>query len=214
MKMISHVLAAVMVVVVGSSAASAGFSGSVDVDISGIATPFQMEVQLYSMSEPYGDSWVWLDNVVSGAEVFDFEDGTLQGFDDSLNPGSVMVVPGTIDGGTQVLMVAEDPLYLSTITFRDFSLPTTSVLSFDFSVNLNGMDSVVISLLDPENGEPLMAGLNEGYGDLIEISLRGILVVDAVSVTTNVIPVPGALGLGLFGVGLVRMYSARRHREE
>lgn len=212
MKIVRFLLGAVMVVVAGSSAASAGSAGHVDVDISSIVTPFQMEVQLYSTSEPYDDSWAWFDNVISGAEVVDFEDGTRQGFDDSWNPGSVVVVPGTINGGTQVLRVMEDSLYMSTITFRDFAVPTTSTLSFDFSVNLNGSDSVVISILHPDTGAPLMAGLTGGYGDVLEISSGGILSTGAVSVTTNAVPVPGALGLGLLGVGLARMYSARRSR--
>lgn len=210
MKVVSLMFAVLMVVMAVSPAVFAG-SGHVDIDISSITTPFEMEVQLYSMSEPYDDSWAWLDNVVSGAEILDFEDGTLQGFDDSWNPGSVVVAPGTINGsGAQVLEIGEDPLYLSTITFRGFMTPTTSTLSFDFSTDLHGSDSLVVSILDSSTGSPLLGGLSDGYGDVLAISAEGAQFTGNVSVTTSVIPVPGALGLGLVGVGILRMFRDRR----
>jgi hypothetical protein len=169
----------------------------VDIDISSITGPFEMEVQLWSSS----GSWAWMDNIVSGTEGVDFETGTLEGFDTSLNPVSVNVVGGNVNGsGAYVLEIAEDAAW-NTITFRSFLAPTSLTLSFDMLTDLRDSDELLVSILDPDTGDGLLEGL-EGYGDVLRIYADDIDSSD--DVTAMVVPVPGAMVLGLIGVGLVR----------
>jgi len=69
----------------------------VTIDVSGlVGKDISLDFSLYDNSGVVGDSWAVIDNVAINGMVVDFEDGTLGGFDDSLNPDSVEVVPGTI----------------------------------------------------------------------------------------------------------------------
>ena len=171
-----------------------------DIDLSGIGSPFELEIQLYSNSAPYNNSWARIDNVIAGTEAFDFEDGTLQGFDNSLNSSSVNAIAGTITGvSAYVLEILEDPAYPSTITFRQFSDPSAMVLSLDLLTEIYGDDELVLKLLDPDSdtGAPMLEGLN-GLGDVLRVTALGIQCSNEVS---TVVPVPGALALGLLGLG-------------
>ena len=171
----------------------------VDIDLSGIGSPFELEIQLYSNSAPYDDCWARIDNVVAGTEAVDFEDGTLQGFDNIWNPGSVHTVAGSITGSSSYVMeILEDPAYPSTITFRQFSDPSAMVLSLDMLAGIYGNDELVLSLLDPDTGAPMLDGLN-GNGDVLRMTALGMQYSDEV---TTVVPVPGASALGLLGLGV------------
>lgn len=182
----------------------------VAVDLSGIGSPFELEIQLYSLSAPYGNSWARIDNLVAGSEAVDFEDGSLGGFDDSWNPGRIVTVAGTITGaGTHVLEIREDPAYLSTITYRSFTDPSALVLSFDLRAVLYGRDELVLRLLDPDTGAPMLEGLHD-FGDILRLTAAGIQASEEVTLSI-IVPVPGALGLVL--LGLVGLSCGRRgHR--
>ena len=165
-----------------------------DIDLSGIGSPFELEIQLYSNSAPDNDSWARIDNVVAEIESVNFEDGSLGGFNDYLNPGSVHTVAGSITGSSLYVMeILEDPAYPSTITFRQFSDPSAMVLSLDLLTGIYGNDELVLSLLDPDTGAPMLDGLN-GNGDVLRMTALGMQYSN--EVTTTVVPVPPASFLG------------------
>jgi len=184
----------------------------VSIDVSGLSgTDLQLEIALYDNSGVIGDSWALIDNVVLGTILDDFEDGTIGGFDSSLNPSSVWAAPGSlVGGGNYVLRIDEDASVTPTITFRDYTGWVATTLSFDFEMNASStagpfglLDELVFSILDPVTLYPLLPSLTTGYGDVLAVNAAGMKHTGDVSVT--VIPAPPALLLvciGFAGVGL------------
>lgn len=140
----------------------------VTVDISSIPPgDIQLELALYDNSEVMGDSYVLFDNVrIDGVTQADFETGTLEGFDISLNPGSVSVQTGAITDGNYVLRIDEDPVTFVTFTWQDF--PGGTTLEFDVqmeaseTVGFFGLDEFVVNVLDPATLAPLLPQLPPG----------------------------------------------------
>ena len=144
--------------------ASSAESWHVTIDVSSIMpTELQLELALYDNSDVVGDSWVFIDNVqLGGVMQADFESGSLEGFDNSLNPDSVKVVGGALDGfGRFFMRIDEDPVTFVTFTWRDLSRGLTT-LEFDFrmeaseTVGFFGLDEFVVNVLDPNSLVPLL----------------------------------------------------------
>ena len=163
----------------------------VAIDVSTVAVQnLEIEFALYDNSGVIGDSWALIDNVVYGAETEDFEDGTLGGFDASLNPASVQVINDTLDGsGSKVMHIAEDPVLTPTYVFRDFVVSGAGTIEFDFSlfgsglVGPYGLDELVVSILDADTLSPLLPGLTPGFGDVVAANSNGLIEVDGVTVS-------------------------------
>lgn len=176
------------------------------IDLSSIAgSDFELEVALYDNSGVIGDSYALIDNVVYGAVSDDFESGIGGFIVDPFNPTSVNVVAGNLDGsGASVLRIDEDPLVTPTLTYRDYTGSAATNLSFDFqmfasdTVGTFGLDELVFSILDPVTFAPLLPDLT-GFGDVLAVNADGMIYTDDVSV--SVVPVPGALFLGMLGFG-------------
>jgi len=180
---------AVTVVVLSGSAQALPTGPSsayhVSIDVSGLGgQAIQLEVDLFDNSGVLHDSAAWLDNVTlrNAGSLIDrsnFDDGTLQGFDKSLNPASVSVESAAMISGASslALRVDEDNLVTPTITFRNFAANPVTLLEFDLGVNLSptpgffGLDELVVSLLKPTL-EPLVPGLT-GSGDVLSMSASG-----------------------------------------
>mgnify|MGYP006304629107 FL=1 len=198
-----------MVLLGASTAMAAPYQASID--LSGLGgADLQLEMILYDNSGVIGDSWVFVDNVMLGSAMDDFEDGTLGAFNDSLNPDSVGVMPGSFtDTGNFLMRIDEDPVFFPTIAYRDYSSPDGDVLTFDFELittgeeGFFGPDEFVVSLLNPDTLGPLVPGLTDS-GDVLVITAEGPVYSDTVAV--QVIPAPGALLLGLIGVGTLRRW--------
>ena len=182
----------------------------VSIDTSGlVGTDLELEFALYDNSEVLGDSWALIDNVTFGGVLENFEAGTIGGFDDSLNtPGTVSAVSGSLVGpGSFVMRMDEDPVFSSTIAFRDFAGSSATTLEFDLlfsgsdTVGFFGLDEFVVSLLDPFTLDPLLGGLTPDLGDVFAINADGAVFTD--TVTAAVVPVPGAVLLGVVGLGCV-----------
>ena len=202
MKRENVVCAIAAVLVLAGSQALLAAPTHVQIDTSGIGGAFELEVQLFSNS----GSWAWIDNVVAGAQFDDFEGGGLGGFV-SLNPGSVNAVLGNLNGsGQYVLEIAEDPDFSPTITFRDFS--AASMLSLDLDAHLTDSDELLLRIIDPDTLYPLLAGLDDDLGDVFRVSTLGIE--QTAQVTFTVVPVPGALGLAVLGLGVLKSCLGRR----
>jgi hypothetical protein len=211
---VTIVVAFVCSILVASVQASPTYY-SVAIDVSGISSDLELEFDLFDNAGAIGDTYVLVDNVklANGGviESVNFEDGTLDGFDDSLNPDSVDVVSGSLDStGSYLLRIDEDLSWTPTITWRDFTNPGATSLSFDFlfestgAVGPFGPDELVVSLLDPWTLDPLVPGL-EGIGDVLRYNA-----IDGISysgeVSAVLIPAPGALLLGLIGTGAVGLW--------
>jgi len=195
----------------------------VEVDVSPFAgSDFELELDLYDNSGVVGDSWALIDNVfIKGSsgviELIDFETGTLEGFDDSLNPDSVDVVLGGWGSGSYVMRVDEDPLFTPTITYRDFLPSDATILHTEFeffsdgTVGPFGQDALVASLLDPITLSPLITGLT-GSGDFLEVTASGNVVSDEVTGIAS-IPDPSTMILlgtalaGFFGIGRKKLHT-------
>ena len=175
---------------------------SLGIDLS-VVSDLELEIQLYDNNWWLGDSWATIDNVDLSPETIDFEGlppGDLAGFDDSLNTfGSVSVLESPSGSGNHVMQILEDPLFSSTLVFRDFYGFTGSVLSFDVEAELapsDGFwpgDELVFSLLSLDFDtylQPLVPGFY-GFGDVAFIDADGL----------HVVPLPGACLLGLLGFG-------------
>jgi hypothetical protein len=179
----------------------------VSINVSGISgSPFQLEIALYDNSGTIGDSWALIDNVVFGIINDNFEDGTIGGFDNSLNPASIGAVSGSLVGSSSYLLrIDEDLIVTPTITFRDYPGSSESYLTFDFEMMASdtsgsfGLDELVFSILDPVTLEPLLPGLTPGFGDVLAVNANGMRYTSDVTV----IPAPGALLLGLLGSVMV-----------
>ena len=184
------------------------------IDLSGIVgSDFELEVALYDNSAVIGDSYALIDNVVFGAESDDFESG-IGGFVDFFNPDSVNVVAGNLDGsGASVLRIDEDPFVTPTLTYRDYTGAAATSLSFDFQMFASntvgpwGLDELVFSILDPVTLYPLLPDLT-GFGDVLAVNADGMIYTDDVSV--SIVPVPGAVLLGLIGFGTVGLWRRLR----
>ena len=198
---------AFLTLVAFSGTALADLFQHVSIDVSSIGgSDFELEIDLFDNAGVIGDSWAQIDNVAYGTTFVDFETGTLEGFDNSLNPSSVGVALGNLAGGSYVLQIDEDPVFTPTITYRDFLPSTATILSFDFKMNSTGtvgpfgQDALVFSILDPVTLSPFssLQGLN-GFGDILEVTDSGALY--SPGVTVELVPVPPALLLGMLGIG-------------
>lgn len=182
----------------------------VSIDTSGIVgSDIELEFALYDNSEVLGDSWAFIDNVTFGPVLEDFETGDIGGFDDSLNtPGSVSAVSGSLVGpGSFMMRMDEDPVFSSTIAFRDFAGSSATTLEFDLlfsgsdTVGFFGLDEFVVSILDPFTLDPLLSGLTPGFGDVFAVNADGATY--TADVSAALVPVPGAVLLGVVGLGCV-----------
>lgn len=193
----------------------------VSIDVSSVAgSGIELEVDLYDNSGVIGDSWALIDNVTlkPAIEIIDFETGTLEGFEDWLNPVSVGVVSGSLIGGSYVLRIDEDPGVTPTIIYRDFLPSAATTLSFYFEMTASntpgpwGLDALVFSILDPFSLSPFpsLPGLY-GFGDVLEVTASSVTYSPGVTVT--VIPIPGALLLGMIGIGTINVYRRFRKSE-
>jgi len=182
----------------------------IEVDISSIAgSDFQLELDLFDNSEVVGDTWAFIDNVfIKGSsgvtKLIDFETGTLEGFEASLNPDSVDVVLGTWGSGSHIMRIDEDPSVTPTITWRDFLPSDATILHMEFELISDGtsgsfgQDALVASLLDPSM---LIIGLT-GSGDFLEATASGNSVSAEV---TGINPVPEPSTFLLMGCGLLSL---------
>ena len=179
---------------------------SVTVDISSVAKKdIELEFSLFNRDGNAGESYLLIDNVfiedssgtVLGPGQLDFEDNTLEGFDTSLNPNSVSVVPGAFPGdqGNHQLRIAEEAQIFVTITHIDFAGAQSSKLRFDFElVTADGSpDIFVASLLDPNTLDlspfATIPGLS-GFGDLLEASGTENLLAEGVTIKPITTPHP------------------------
>ena len=194
---------------------------SVTVDISSLTgADIELEFDLFDNDGTLGNSHVLIDNVsiqdssgtILGPGRLDFEDGTLQGFDDSLNPGSISNVVGAFPGdlGSRQLRIDEDAFF-PVISFRDFPGSSATRLRFDFEffTATGSSDSFVASLLDPITLDPLLPEGVLGPGDaaFLEATRAGNSL--APGATASPIPEPGSLMLLSIGILGLLSYSWR-----
>jgi len=218
MKSIVSNLFVALLALIAFSGTTWALPSRVSIDVSSLAgSAIELEIDLYDNSGVIGDSWAVIDNVTlePAIEIIDFETGTLEGFEDWLNPVSVGVVSGNLIGGSYVLQIDEDPGVTPTITYRDFLPSAATTLSFYFEMTASntpgpwGLDALVFSILDPVTLDPLLPSLTPGFGDVLEVTASGVMYSPGVTVT--VIPVPGALLLGMIGIGTMDIF--RRFRK-
>jgi len=182
----------------------------VTIDVSGlVGKDISLDFSLYDNSGVVGDSWAVIDNVAINGMVVDFEDGTLRGFDDSLNPDSVEVVPGTIWGaGSKVMRIDEDLLVTPTVTYRDYLSSGATSLSFELEMTTSetvgpwGLDELVVSIYNYTDAIWAIP-------DALVVNADGAFTSAETSIT--IIPAPGAAVLAMIGigcVGLVRRWRA------
>ncbi len=187
------------------------------IDVSGIiGTDFELEIAFYDNSGVVGDSWALIDNLAFGAVSDDFESGFGGIIVDASNPASVNVVGGNLDGtGASVLRIDEDLFVTPTYAYRDYTGSGATSLSFDFqmfgsdTVGPFGLDEIVFSIIDPFTLAPLLPSLSPGFGDVLAVNSAGMAFTNDVDV--SVVPVPGALLLGMIGFGTLG--ALRRFRE-
>lgn len=219
MKSIVSNLFVALLALIAFSGTTWALPSRVSIDVSSLAgSAIELEIDLYDNSGVIGDSWALIDNVTlePAIEIIDFETGTLEGFEDWLNPVSFGVVSGNLIGGSYVLRIDENPGVTPTITYRDFLPSSATTLSFYFEMTASntagpwGLDALVFSILDPVTLSPFpsLPGLN-GFGDVLEVTASGVMYSPGVTVT--VIPVPGALLLGMIGIGTMDIF--RRFRK-
>jgi hypothetical protein len=219
MKSIVSNLFVALLALIAFSGTTWALPSRVSIDVSSLAgSAIELEIDLYDNSGVIGDSWALIDNVTlePAIEIIDFETGTLEGFEDWLNPVSISVVSGNLIGGSYVLRIDEDLGVTPTITYRDFLPSAATTLSFYFEMTASntpgpwGLDALVFSILDPVTLSPFpsLPGLN-GFGDVLEVTASGVMYSPGVTVT--VIPVPGALLLGMIGIGTMDIF--RRFRK-
>jgi hypothetical protein len=206
-----------IVILAGAALPASGTPLHVSIDVSslGLGSDLELEFALYDNSGVVGDSWALVDNVSLGGDRVDFEDGLTGGFDDGLNPDTVEVVAGSLDGaGLMVMRIDEDASVTPTLTFRVFTNSSATSLEFDFEFSTGdvagvfGLDQFVVSLLDPATGDALLPALSEGLGDVLAVDFDGLA--HTPEVTVIVIPEPGALFVFVVIVGGTRL--ARRAR--
>jgi hypothetical protein len=210
---------ALAICLMGTSVSWANTYWHVSIDVSGLPSrDIQIELALYDNSPTIGDAWALADNVTLGGVIEDFEGGSLGSFDRSLNPASVAVVSGSLNGtGSFVMRLDEDLSVTPTYALRDFLAPTATTLEFDLSFHGSGvagpygLDQIVVSLLDPVTLAPLMPGLTPGYADVLAVNATGFDTTENVAVT--LVPEPATLALlaALCGfVGVRRRYIIKK----
>ena len=179
----------------------------VEIDISSlVGTPISLDLQLWDNSGVVGDSWVLIDNVVlaSGTPI-DFEGGNLGGF--VVDP-TVGIVPGSIDGtGSSVLRMDEDMWLWPVLAYRDYAGSAATTLSFDFDMTASdtvgawGLDEFQVNVLD-------MSYSGADIWGAVIVNADGI--VTSAETTFSIIPAPGALLLGMIGVGTTAIFPRLR----
>ncbi len=172
----------------------------VTIDLSGTSvTNGQLDFSLYDNSDAIGDSYVLIDNVVLGSDA-EYFDTDLGGFDDSWNPGAVVVE-------NLKMRMDENLSSFVTTTTKDYLGFTATSLTFDLELFLSqdegyyGFDEFVVTLYDLDNPN------DEGY-EVLWISADDSWHDDIVTLTNTVVPVPGAVGL--CGLGLALLQRRRR----
>ncbi len=211
----SLIVSFVVISIVSGTSRADPYAYRASIDLSGIVgSDFELEVAVYDNSGVIGDSYALIDNVVFGAVSDDFESGIGGFIVDSFNPGSVNVVGGSLNGsGASVLRIDEDPFVTPTLTYRDYTGSSATSLSFDFqmfasdTVGLFGRDELVFSILDPVTFDPMLPDLT-GFGDVLAINSDGMIYTNDVAV--SIVPVPGALLLGMVGFGTVGLWRRLR----
>ncbi len=185
----------------------------VTIDISSlVGKDISLDFALYDNSGVVGDSWTLVDNVAINGSLIDFEDGTLGGFDDSLNPDSVDVVAGNLFGaGTMLMRIDEDPGSTPTVAYRDYVGSGATTLTFDLGMTTSetvgtwGLDELVVSVY---NYTDSMWAIS----DALAVNADGAVTSTETTVSgVTVIPAPGAGLLTMIGagcVGLVRRWRA------
>ena len=102
--------AAVLVCFAGSVSADLYNHVSIDISSLPVGSEIELDIQLFDWNFILGDTWALVDNVNLGPgdEAVNFEDGTLQGFADLLNPASITPILGNLSGGSYLMRIDED----------------------------------------------------------------------------------------------------------
>lgn len=189
---------------------------TVTVDVSSIAgLEFELDVQLFNNDAIVGNSSVFVDNVfisdaggvITPPGLIDFESGGLEGFAPLGPDDPVSIVSGGFTGGSFFLRLDESAAVNPTITFRTFLPSTATKLQFDFElVTPSADDSVVASILDPNNGFAAFSTIPGlfGFGDVLEATKAGNSFASGVTAApTTTAPIPEPSSLLLMAVGVL-----------
>lgn len=177
----------------------------VTIDISSlVGKDISLDFALYDNSGVVGDSWTLVDNVAINGSLIDFEDGTLGGFDDSLNPTSVDNVAGNLFGsGSKLMRIDEDLGGTPTVTYKTYVGSGATALTFDIGMTTSetvgtwGLDELVVSVY---NYTDSMWAIS----DALVVNADGALTSPETTISgVTVIPAPGAGLLTMIGAGCV-----------
>ncbi len=134
----------------------------------------------------------------------DFEDGTLGGFDDSLNPGSVDVVSGNLFGaGSKLMRIDEDLGGTPTVTYKSYGSSIATTLTFELGMTTSetvgtwGLDTLAVDVRNPNSGTYYIM-------DALVVNAAGAVTSPETTISgAAVIPAPGASLLAMIGVGFI-----------